>query len=311
MRTHPLGDLESGAANIDRVPADPQLGHALDQHRTVAAAHQPIGQGRPGDAHTRDQDGERAFHNAKISSMSTPQGPSAVGVVLAAGLGTRVGADGNKAYLPLAGRSMVSWSVDAVRRIPGVARTVLVVRHGERDLAQSTVERELPAATVEFVEGGDSRHASEFNVLTYLAADIESGSLDVVLIHDAARPMAGPDMFVTALSVAREFGGAIPALTVPDVVQAGRSGLERLSGKGTLVRVQTPQAFRALPLLQAYRAADRQGFEGTDTSSCIETFTDVEVRTFRGEECNLKVTYAHDIRVAEHLLTNHPPAGTR
>jgi 2-C-methyl-D-erythritol 4-phosphate cytidylyltransferase len=75
--------------------------------------------------------------------------------------------------------------------------------------------------------------------------------------------------------------------------------------------VQTPQAFRAAPLLQAYLAAAREGFEGTDTSSCIETFTDVDVRTFDGEERNLKVTYAHDIAVAEHLLTNRPSAGTR
>jgi 2-C-methyl-D-erythritol 4-phosphate cytidylyltransferase len=239
--------------------------------------------------------------------MGKPSEPRAVGVVLAAGLGTRVGADGNKAYLPLAGRSMVSWSLDAVGQASGISRTVLVFRRGERTLAQDTVERELPAATVEFVEGGDSRHTSEFNVLRHLAADIESGAIDVVLIHDAARPMAGPDMFVTALSVAREFGGAIPALTIPDVAQSGAGGLESLRDRGTLVRVQTPQAFRAIPLLQAYRAADREGFEGTDTSSCIETFTDIEVRTYPGEARNLKVTYADDVAVAERLLANRGP----
>jgi 2-C-methyl-D-erythritol 4-phosphate cytidylyltransferase len=243
--------------------------------------------------------------------MSVSSGPYAVGVVLAAGLGTRVGADGNKAYLPLAGRSMVTWSLDAVTHAPGIMRTVLVFRRGERALAEDTVNRELPYATVEFVKGGDSRHASESNVLAHLAADIESGSIDVVLIHDAARPMAGPDMFDTALSVAREFGGAVPALTVPDVVtMQADGGLESLSERGTLVRVQTPQAFRAAPLLQAYRAADREGFEGTDTASCIEKYTDIDVRTYRGEERNLKVTYAHDIAVAERLLTNRPPVDT-
>jgi 2-C-methyl-D-erythritol 4-phosphate cytidylyltransferase len=243
--------------------------------------------------------------------MSAPSGVYAVGVVLAAGMGTRVGADGNKAYLPVAGRSMVSWSLEAMTEVPQIARTVLVVRPGERELAQDTVQRELPTATVEFVEGGDSRHASEYNVLRYLADDIESGEIDVVLIHDAARPVAGTDMFLTAVTVAREFGGAIPAVPVPDVVAAGAGAdVESLSDKGAIVRVQTPQAFRASPLLQAYRAADRAGFEGTDTSSCVETFTDVEVRTFRGAEHNLKVTYARDIAVAERLLTSRDgPAG--
>ncbi|HYZ69844.1 MAG TPA: IspD/TarI family cytidylyltransferase [Mycobacterium sp.] len=235
--------------------------------------------------------------------MSKPPGPYAVGIVLAAGLGTRVGADGNKAYLPLAGRSMVSWSVGTVAQIPQIARTVLVYRRGEQHLARDTVTAELPAAMVELVEGGDSRHASEFNVLSYLADDIESGAVDVVLIHDAARPLAGHAMFVTALSLAREFGGAIPALTIPDVVRQGAAGWESASGMGRLVRVQTPQAFRAQPLLHAYRAAAADGFEGTDTSSCIEKYTGEQVRTFPGDEGNMKVTYAHDLAVAERLLS--------
>jgi 2-C-methyl-D-erythritol 4-phosphate cytidylyltransferase len=228
--------------------------------------------------------------------MSTSPGSYAVGVVLAAGLGTRVGADGNKAYLPLAGRSMVAWSVAAVTQVPQIARTVLVYRRGEHDLARRT-------ADVELVEGGDSRHASEYNVLRYLADDIEAGAVDVVVIHDAARPLAGPDMFVTALSVAREFGGAIPALTIPDVVRQGQGGLQSTSGSDMLVRAQTPQAFQALPLLNAYRAAADDGFEGTDTSSCIEKYTDLEVRTFPGDEANLKVTYPHDVAVAGRLLS--------
>ena len=257
----------------------------------------------------------RAPHSAKLSAMSAPPGSYAVGVVLAAGLGTRVGADGNKAWLPLAGRCMVTWSLNTVMQVPHIARTVLVYRRGERDVARDTVTSELPATTVELVEGGDTRHGSETNVLRYLATDIESGAVDVVLIHDAARPLAGRDMFVTALSVAREFGGALPALTIPDVVQQGPAGVESISGTGRLVRVQTPQAFRARPLLRAYEAAAADGFEGTDTSSCVEKYTDEQVRTFPGDEANIKVTYANDVVVAGQLLSRwlgeDPHSGTR
>lgn len=229
--------------------------------------------------------------------------PGALAVVLAAGMGTRVGADGNKAYLRVAGRSMVAWSIDTLTQVTEIARIVLVFRRGERALAQDTIARELPSAAVEFIEGGDTRHGSEFNVLRHLADDIESGAVDIVVVHDAARPVADPDMFVTALSVAREFGGAIPALPVIDVFSArGTEDLESVGGPGGMVRVQTPQAFRAKALLDAYRAAERDGFEGTDTSSCVEAYADVEIRTFRGEQRNLKVTYARDIAVAERLL---------
>lgn len=227
--------------------------------------------------------------------MSVP--PAAVGVVLAAGMGTRVGADGNKAHLQLAGRSMVSWSVDAVARTPGVDRTVVVFRGGERELLVGTLTAEVPTAAIEFVEGGDTRHGSEWNVLQYLAADIDSGAVDVVLIHDAARPMAGPELMTTALATARQHGGAIPGVPAYDV-----TSVDGRMTEGTLVRVQTPQAFRARPLLQAYRAADAEGFEGTDTSSCIERFTDSAVHVFDGAASNFKVTFAPDVLVADRLL---------
>ena len=227
-------------------------------------------------------------------------------VVLAAGMGARVGADGNKAYLPVAGRPMVAWSLETVSQAPGIERVVLVYRQGELGLAREMVARELPTARVEFVEGGESRHGSELNVLRHLESDIESGGIDVVLIHDGARPVAGPKMFARALTAAREFGGAVPALPLPNVVT---TGLQEPAAGSTLVRVQTPQAFRAAPLLDAYRSADRHGFEGTDTSSCIEAFTDVAVHTFPGEMHNIKVTYARDIAIAEHLLATLSAAG--
>jgi 2-C-methyl-D-erythritol 4-phosphate cytidylyltransferase len=227
--------------------------------------------------------------------------PAAVGVVLAAGIGTRVGADGNKAYLPLAGRAMVTWSVEAVARSASIARTVLVFRRGERDLATRTLAAELPHTAVELVEGGDTRHGSEANVLRHLAPDIESGAIDVVLIHDAARPLAGPTIMDTALMTARAFGGAIPVLPANHIVKTGADG-QLSPADGTLVRVQTPQAFRAEPLLYAYRVAEGDSFEGTDTASCVQNFTDVEVRTFPGAATNLKVTFASDVQLAERLL---------
>lgn len=226
----------------------------------------------------------------------------AVAVVLAAGLGTRVGADGNKAYLPLAGRSMLVWAVDAAAHASSVARTVLVFRRGERDPAAAALRRELPGVTVDLVEGGDSRHASEFNMLAALAPEIDSGDIDVVAIHDAARPLADATVFDTAIGLARRHGGALPALPIDDVVEAGIGGLE--PAPGNLVRVQTPQAFSARELLYAYRCAERDGFEGTDTSSCVEHYTDIDVQTFPGRADNLKVTYAGDLVVAERLLTD-------
>ncbi|AHC26672.2 MULTISPECIES: IspD/TarI family cytidylyltransferase [Mycobacteriaceae] len=226
---------------------------------------------------------------------------TAVGVVLAAGIGSRVGADGNKAYLALAGRPMLAWSLRAVADTPEIGRVILVYRRGEFDIAEAMVRAELPDRTIELVEGGDTRHESEFNMLCHIAADIESGAVDVVLIHDAARPLAGPEMMRAALDTARRFGGAVPGIDAVGLARAGQDGLHPLTE--SMVRVQTPQAFRAEPLLAAYRRADAEAFDGTDTSACVQHFTDADVRVFPGAASNLKVTYPPDIRLAEHLLT--------
>ncbi|MCV7431408.1 2-C-methyl-D-erythritol 4-phosphate cytidylyltransferase [Mycolicibacterium bacteremicum] len=221
--------------------------------------------------------------------------------MLAAGIGSRIGADGNKAYLTLAGRPMLAWSVRAVADTTEIGRVILVYRRGEYDMAAELVRTELPDRTIELVEGGDSRHESEFNMLRHIAPDIDSGAVDVVLIHDAARPLAGPAMMRAALDTARRFGGAVPAIEAVGLARCTASGPAPLTE--AVVRVQTPQAFRAAPLLAAYRRADTEAFDGTDTSSCVQHFTDVDVRVFPGAATNLKVTYPPDIRLAEHLLT--------
>jgi 2-C-methyl-D-erythritol 4-phosphate cytidylyltransferase len=231
--------------------------------------------------------------------------PGAVAVVLAAGSGSRMGADRNKAYLPLAGRRMLSWSLGAIEEVSEVVRTVLVIRSDDRARAIKTLDRELPDLEVEIIDGGNSRHQSEHKALEYLAPDIESGAVDIVLIHDAARPLAGPGLMRAAISVARSFGGAVPGVEAHDLVSMDADGnIGELAPAGRYIRVQTPQAFLAAPLLRAYRDADAEQFEGTDTSSSVERFADIEVRSFQGDPRNLKVTFSQDLFLAERLLAD-------
>jgi 2-C-methyl-D-erythritol 4-phosphate cytidylyltransferase len=219
-------------------------------------------------------------------------------VVLAAGEGRRTGSHTNKVLLPLAGRRVFTWSIRWARLLPEVVRTVLVVRDQDRDTIEATLAREVGPPGVEVVEGGTSRHGSEWAALQLLAPAIESGDVDVVVIHDAARPLAGSDLWASVIETAAGAGGALPADEHGHL--ATLDGSELVQER--IVAVQTPQAFAAAPLLEAYRRADADGFVGTDTASCIERYTDVPVHCVAGDAGNIKITFPDDLFIAERLL---------
>jgi 2-C-methyl-D-erythritol 4-phosphate cytidylyltransferase len=231
-----------------------------------------------------------------------PAHPLAAAVVLAGGSGTRLGADGNKVYLPLAGRRLVSWALQAFADVRSVRRLVLVVRPADRELAEEIVDREV-RSRVEIVPGGPSRHHSEFNALVHLGPAIRAGEIDVVAIHDGARPLAGRRLIADTIEAAGAYGAAVPGVPLEDAaVPHPQAGLRTEPVDRRLVRVQTPQAFRAAPLLLAYECAARDGFAGTDTAACMERYGGLPVHCLPGDPRNIKVTYPQDLFLAERLL---------
>jgi 2-C-methyl-D-erythritol 4-phosphate cytidylyltransferase len=243
---------------------------------------------------------------------------TAAAIVLAGGSGSRFGAASNKVYLPLAGRPTIAWSLGVFAAAPGIGPVVLVVREQDRDAAAGAVAAAggaVPAADpradhrgIEVVVGGASRQDSELAGLRRLAERIAAGRVDAVLIHDGARPLVTPALVARVLRVARETGGAVPGLPRPDLVAAGTGALVAGPAPAGLVAVQTPQGFRAAPLLAAYEAAAAAGFAGTDTASCVARFAPgLAVRRVAGEGRNIKVTYPHDLQLARAALTGAGP----
>lgn len=230
--------------------------------------------------------------------MPAPSTTRTAVILLAAGEGRRVGAETNKVLLPLAGQPVFTWSLRAIAAMSSTARVVVVIREEDRAPVERAIATYFPGLDATVVVGGQTRHASEGNALMVLAAAIEADEIDVVAIHDAARPLAGTDLFDAVVRQAAEHGGALPVRDQPALVPH-EVGPPR---NGSLVCVQTPQAFRARPLLEAYRESERDGFVGTDTASCIEHYTDLEIRCVPGPATNLKITFPDDVALAKELL---------
>ena len=215
----------------------------------------------------------------------------AVGIVAAAGSGSRLGADRPKALVPLAGRPLVSWAVEGLLA-GGVDEVVVTVPPADREAFAAA----LPPS-VRIVDGGGTRTAS---VRAGLAALPGAEAPDVVLVHDAARPLTPPDAVARVLDALRAGARAVvPVLPVVDttVLVADDGTVADAVPRAALRRVQTPQGFHRATLEAAY-AALPDGAELTDDAAVVRA-AGIPVATVPGDERSAKITVPHDLDVAE------------
>ena len=225
-------------------------------------------------------------------------GQTCAALVVAAGSGERLGAGMPKAFVVLAGRALVAWSLDALAAA-GVPRAVVAVPPGhaaaaEEALAQLAGRFPLGLAVV---EGGATRSESVRSAL------VAAGDAETIVVHDAARPLAEPELFVRTLAALAEVDCAVAAARVTDTIkEAGPDGLVvRTHDRSRLWAIQTPQAFRAESLRRALDVpADVLG-AATDDAWLVER-AGGSVRVIESPPANFKVTTPHDLAIAESLL---------
>jgi 2-C-methyl-D-erythritol 4-phosphate cytidylyltransferase len=221
----------------------------------------------------------------------------AAAIIVAGGQATRMGAGVNKVFMDVGGRSILERSLDLFETNPRVDRVVVVAREG--DLSRYEPFRARFSKLHAVVPGGDQRHGSEFAGLRALAALIDAGVVDTVLVHDAVRPFASDALVERLIAGLAQTVGCVPGLPVGRAVALMVDGW--LTGfPRNLWTVQTPQVFQATWLLEAHNKAARQGFIGTDTASVVE-WAGGEVSVIEGEVDNIKITTPEDLARAERI----------
>jgi len=225
-----------------------------------------------------------------------------VAVVLGAGSGLRFGAAIPKQLLPLAGRALLEHSVAAFQQAPGVDEILVVMAPGHtaqvRDLLAERGYRKLTGV----IEGGVTRPESARRAIAALGPDECN-----VLFHDAARPLLDQPTIagcVRALRDHQAVGVAVPASDTIVVVQDGI--MTSMPHRDTLRRCQTPQGFRLSVIRRAHELALADpGYTATDDCGVVMRYLpDVPVAVVPGSERNIKITYPHDLNVAEVLITS-------
>lgn len=197
-------------------------------------------------------------------------------IVVGGGASTRFGED--KLMADIDGRPLIEHTIDAV--VSQVDVCVVVCRSE----ISGRVAELRPDVTV--TPGGATRTRSEMSGIAAIGMDV-----DLIGIHDAARPLINGAMISRLFETAHAEGGAVPLLTYEELI-VDRESHQPMTG---LRGAQTPQVFRAAELIGTYQRAARAGFDGHDTVEVMQRFSDVRVVAIDGDPTNVKVTYPDDL----------------
>ena len=227
-----------------------------------------------------------------------------VGVILAAGSGSRTGLSTPKQFLFLGGKTVLEHSVQTFNDHPGIDQVVIVTSPEFISKVESIVKANNWKKVTAVLPGGKERFDSSMAAVRYFSDKPDM----VMLFHDAARPLVSAEIITDTLKAMETYDAvdvAIPA--VDTIVQCDKEGtcMESIQDRSLLWRMQTPQGFRQRTIAKAYGIAlkDPQFTATDDCGTVLRYLPDVKVGIVRGSERNIKLTYADDLSLLEHLLS--------
>ena len=215
-------------------------------------------------------------------------------VVVAAGLGTRLGADKPKAFVTLAEKTLLEHALENISQVSALEQVIIAVPAGHEAQTAELADAALAGKRVRFdvVIGGETRQQSIANALGVIDPELE-----IVLVHDAARALAPASLFERVASEVRRSGlSAVPLMKIADTVKRIEGTVVRETVDRNFLRAsQTPQGFVAKDLIAAYAAADS---EYTDDAALTEAHG-MHINGVEGDERAFKITTADDLAAAE------------
>jgi 2-C-methyl-D-erythritol 4-phosphate cytidylyltransferase len=241
-------------------------------------------------------------------------------IIPAAGLGTRMApmpsaasarpktanrtakAQPSKQFTELAGTPILIHTVRKFAAVAEVSEIWIALRENEIDGFRERLAQEKIATKVELVVGGEHRQQSVEHAVTAIAG----ASDDIVLVHDAVRPLVSAEIIRDVIEGAKKYGAAIAGLPAVDTVKQVERTSEGAIVKATIPRAgvvlaQTPQGFRYSVIKKAFDEAVADGFTGTDEASLAER-SGHEVAVVMGSPRNIKITNPGDMELAEFYL---------
>ena len=221
-----------------------------------------------------------------------------IGIVVAAGSGSRMGTGTKKQYLLLNDKPLLIHTLEVMEAQNKINGIILVVPSADIDFCKELIKEYSIKKILCIVSGGDSRGVSVYNGLQAVPEDSE-----FVVVHDGARPFLSQKVLEEVIETAKAEGAAIVGVPVKDTIkQANASGLiQQTLERSSLWAIQTPQVFEKELLLKCYKRAFKENLQGTDDAFIVESYG-YPVKIVHGDYKNIKITTKEDLEYAEYLI---------
>jgi 2-C-methyl-D-erythritol 4-phosphate cytidylyltransferase / 2-C-methyl-D-erythritol 2,4-cyclodiphosphate synthase len=219
-------------------------------------------------------------------------------VIAAGGTGTRMNSGIPKQFIEVAGKPIILRTIESIASLEEVRQIIIALPLEYLAAAEEMLQRQPMRVEVHCVPGGSNRQDSVRCGVAHVRSDV-----DVIMVHDAVRPLCDRDTMLRVLDAAWKKGAAVPGLPATETIQRVSRGGRVLSTppRQELYAIQTPQAFHAGILKTALERAHNEGFGGTDESSVVR-WAGNPVVVVPGSPDNIKITRPLDLEIAELLI---------
>lgn len=228
------------------------------------------------------------------------------GVVLAGGVGSRMGGDKPKQYLTVKDKPIIIYTIEKFFAVPDFEKIIVLCPKQWVEHTKNLVEKHIAPAKsrVAVIEGGETRNETIMNAIKFIE---DEGNLDddtIIVTHDSVRPFVTHRIITENIESAKQFGACDTVVPATDTIveSADNSCISAIPDRSKMYQGQTPQSFNALKLKNMYNSLTDDEKDILTDAAKIFVIKGEKVALVQGETYNMKITYPYDLRVAKSLL---------
>jgi len=229
-----------------------------------------------------------------------------IAIILASGMGKRMGSKKNKTLLNLGGKPLVYYAIENFQKSTSIDKIILVVKEGEEKIFEEIVKRYHFHKVIAIILGGQERQDSAYNGVIFIKKNLANLKDTILLFHNGANPFVTKEEIREVIANAKHYGASVVAHKTKDTVrQVDKNGISLgVIDRSNLWNMQTPQAIRLSLAVEAFSKAKEDNFLGTDDVSLVERIGK-KVKVITASANNFKVTTPIDLELAKIIINKN------